>query len=533
MKLGNTSIRRSKPAVFLAALAPAIWLGWRSLHNHLGANPIETITHFTGDWALRFLLITLLVTPLRRLLGMPELVRFRRMLGLFAFFYGSLHFLTYLVLDKFFDLNDIGQDIAKRKFITVGLAGLLLMIPLAVTSTAGWIRRLGGGRWQLLHRLVYFSAIAGIVHYYWLVKSDIRLPVFYGLILAALLLYRLFVSRANRPADVNRMKLVRIEPQTPDTVTLRFQLVGNRPLRPKPGQFLTFDWVLGGKKLPRSYSISSSPRQTHVEVTVKKQGVVSSFLTEKAKVGLQVDARGPYGQFYFDENRDRRIVLFAGGSGITPIMSMLRHIDEIGAETEITLFYSVRTEHDIIFEQELERLRQRLPKFSCVVIASKPGAEWQGLRGRVNRELVAAHLETPGDRTFFLCGPAGFMADVKDILLSLGVGSDQIRQESFSLGSAAGKSVVFAPPATCTVEFARSGRKLKSSAGLTVLAIADNNGIDIPYSCRTGQCGTCATRVLDGDLDMDVEDGLDPTLKAQGYRLLCVGRVTDHVRLDA
>lgn len=152
MKLGNTSIRRSKVAVFLAALAPAIWLGWRGLHNHLGANPIETVTHFTGDWALRFLLITLLVTPMRRLLGMPELVRFRRMLGLFAFFYGSLHFLAYFVLDKFFDLNDIGQDIVKRKFITVGLAGLLLMVPLAVTSTAGWIRRLGGRRWQIIQQ---------------------------------------------------------------------------------------------------------------------------------------------------------------------------------------------------------------------------------------------------------------------------------------------------------------------------------------------------------------------------------------------
>src|SRR5581483_10139143 len=390
---------------------------------------------------------------------------------------------------------------------------------------------LGGRRWQLLHRLVYFSAIAGVVHYYWLVKSDIRLPVLYGLILAALLVYRLFALRANRPADVNRMKLVHIEPQTPDTVTLRFQLAGDKPLRPKPGQFLTFDWVVGGKKLPRSYSISSSPRQTQVEVTVKKQGVVSSFLTEEAKVGLQVAARGPYGQFYFDETRHRRIVLFAGGSGITPIISMLRHIDEIGAETEITLFYSVRTERDVIFERELERLRQRLPKFNCVVIASKPGAEWQGLRGHVNRQLVAAHLEAAGDRTFFVCGPAGFMAGVRDILLSLGVASGQIRQESFSLDSAAGKSVASAPAATCTVEFARSGRRVEASTGLTVLAIAETNGIEIPYSCRTGQCGTCATRVLDGDLEMDIEDGLDPKLKAQGFRLLCVGHVTDHVRL--
>lgn len=185
-------IRWIKVLVFLACLVPLGLLGWNGYLGHLGANPIEKITHTTGDWTLRFLLVTLAITPLRRSLGAPALIKFRRMLGLFAFFYGTLHFLTYIWLDKFFDLHEMLVDIAKRKFITVGFTAFVLLIPLAVTSTRGWIRRLGGRRWQALHRLIYFSAIAGVIHYLWLVKKDIREPLEYGAILALLLFYRLF-----------------------------------------------------------------------------------------------------------------------------------------------------------------------------------------------------------------------------------------------------------------------------------------------------------------------------------------------------
>jgi methionine sulfoxide reductase heme-binding subunit len=184
-------IRWVKAFVFLVCLLPLGMLAWKGYLGDLGANPIEKITHSTGDWTLRFLLITLAITPLRRALGAPALIRFRRMLGLFAFFYGCLHFLTYIWLDKFFDVHGMLADIAKRKFITVGLTAFVLLIPLAVTSTAGWIRRLGGRRWRALHRLIYFSAIAGVIHYLWLVKADIRKPLEYGSILALLLFYRI------------------------------------------------------------------------------------------------------------------------------------------------------------------------------------------------------------------------------------------------------------------------------------------------------------------------------------------------------
>jgi sulfoxide reductase heme-binding subunit YedZ len=196
-----------KIAIFLVCLAPALWLGWRFWQQDVTANPLEYITHFTGDWTIRLIVATLAITPLRKLLRAPDLIRFRRMIGLFAFFYGSLHFLTYLYFDKLFDLHEIVKDVAKRPFITAGFAAFLCMAPLAATSTAGWIRRLGGKRWQVLHRLVYFAAIAGVVHYYWLVKSDVRLPLLYGMLVAVLLGYRVAAwsrTRLVKPAPRKR-----------------------------------------------------------------------------------------------------------------------------------------------------------------------------------------------------------------------------------------------------------------------------------------------------------------------------------------
>jgi sulfoxide reductase heme-binding subunit YedZ len=180
----------AKIAVFLLCLAPVLWLARRAWSGNLTPNPIEYITHYTGDWAIRMLVATLAITPLRKVLHLPGLIRFRRMIGLFAFFYASLHFATWFGLDKFFDLREILRDFAKRRFILAGLATFVAMLPLALTSTKGWIRRLGGRRWQMLHRLIYFSGIAAVVHYFWLVKSDLRLPALYGSLVTILLAYR-------------------------------------------------------------------------------------------------------------------------------------------------------------------------------------------------------------------------------------------------------------------------------------------------------------------------------------------------------
>jgi sulfoxide reductase heme-binding subunit YedZ len=183
-------VRFVKPVLFFACLLPLMLLVWAVVDGSIGPNPVEAITHGTGDWALRLLLMTLAVTPLRRLTGWTWLTRLRRMLGLYAFFYAVLHFTTYLWLDQFFDWQAILADIAKRPYISVGFAALVLMVPLAVTSTRGWIRRLGP-RWQRLHRLVYAVGILGVLHYLWLVRADLLEPAIYGLVLAVLLAARL------------------------------------------------------------------------------------------------------------------------------------------------------------------------------------------------------------------------------------------------------------------------------------------------------------------------------------------------------
>lgn len=193
-----------KVAVFFAALIPLARLAWKGYQQMLGANPIEVITHSTGDWTLIFLMLTLSITPLRKLTGQAWLIRFRRMLGLFAFFYASLHFTTYIFLDKFFDVHEMVKDIGKRKFITIGFTAFVLLIPLAATSTAGMIRRLGK-RWQMLHRLIYVSGIAGVIHYWWLVKADVRKPQYYAIVLILLLGYRLLAAQRKKAAAAARL----------------------------------------------------------------------------------------------------------------------------------------------------------------------------------------------------------------------------------------------------------------------------------------------------------------------------------------
>ncbi|MBI3789081.1 MAG: sulfoxide reductase heme-binding subunit YedZ [Ignavibacteriales bacterium] len=191
-----------KPIVFVLSLAPLAYLAQGALNNTLSANPIDDITKETGIWTLRFLMITLAVTPLRKISGWSQLSRFRRMFGLFAFFYGCLHFTTYIYLDKFFDFPEILKDVAKRPFITIGFAAFSIMIPLAITSTDRITKWVGGKRWQLLHRLVYVSAICGVIHYLWLVKADTSRPLTYGVILSVLLGYRLWDYLKPRFAQV-------------------------------------------------------------------------------------------------------------------------------------------------------------------------------------------------------------------------------------------------------------------------------------------------------------------------------------------
>src|SRR6202045_1307377 len=345
-------------------------------------------------------------------------------------------------------------------------------------------------------------------------------------------------AAANRESATDPMNLLlaQIEQQTHDTKTLRFQIPKERRLRAKPGQFLTFEWTIDGQRVMRSYTISSSPiHGNYVEITPKRMenGYVSVFLNERAKPGLTVEASGPYGQFYFDETLHRSMVLIAAGSGITPMISMLCYIDDLELATPVTLLYCVRTDADIIFENELSRLSRSLPSFKYELCLSRPDPTWKGRSGRRIEEFVSQSVTDMDSPTFFLCGPNGFMDNARHLLLALGVTEDRILQESFGVSEPSTESRPLESATVETVVFLHSEKVCQVSSGSTLLDLAERNGVQIPFGCRQGQCGTCATRVLSGTVQMDVEAGLTAEQKSAGYVLPCVSRAKGTVVLSA
>jgi glycine betaine catabolism B len=328
--------------------------------------------------------------------------------------------------------------------------------------------------------------------------------------------------------------LSRTQEQTHDSKTLRFLLPQGNGFHPRPGQFLTFNWILDGKRIARSYSICSSPLQKgYLEITVKRteHGCVSTFLNERANVGLTVEAWGPSGQFCFDESQHQRVILIAGGSGITPMMSMLRYIDDLGLTTDVTLLYFIKTPRDIMFANELAQLRGSIRTFRYLVVPTRADSNWKGPSGHLTQELLTRELTHLDSSVFFLCGPAGLMESARNILHSLDVPNTRILQESF--GAQPGSSLrASSTNSVATVVFARSRRSCVVPEGTTVLETAEANGIPLPSGCRQGQCGTCAVRALSGVVRMDTDAGLRPDLKESGYVLACVGRPEGTVTVD-
>jgi ferredoxin-NADP reductase/mono/diheme cytochrome c family protein len=334
------------------------------------------------------------------------------------------------------------------------------------------------------------------------------------------------------------LQLVQITQQTADSKTLRFAVNGPRRLDALPGQFLTFSFLFDGKKETRCYSISSSPaRSGYIEITPKRlnHGCVSRFLNDRASLGMTVEATGPFGQFCFHPaDRDKNLVLLAAGSGITPMMAILRYIDDLCLETDATLLYFVRTAQDIIFHQELDQLRTRLKNFRYHVLLSRPDSEWSGARGHISGEFVSKAVPEINGQVFFLCGPPLFMQAARGILTDLGVAPDRIRQEMFGRPEAELKPIELRGAETgFTIQFARSDRTGAILEGQTLLQVAAENGIEIPSACRQGQCGTCKTRLLNGHVRMTAEYGLDSESKAMGFVLTCVGHAEGDVTLDA
>jgi ferredoxin-NADP reductase len=339
---------------------------------------------------------------------------------------------------------------------------------------------------------------------------------------------------ANRDPKGFSLILSRIQPQTHDSKTLRFIVPQNMRWLARAGQFLTFEWMIDGKRVDRSYSICSSPTQTgYVEITPKRMpnGCVSIFLNDHVHPGLVVTARGPYGQFCFDAEKHKRIVLIAGGSGMTPMMSMLRYIDDLCLPVEVTFIYCVRTQDDVFFKAELAELQARLKKFRYILVLSQPGSDWKGPSGHLNRELIEGNVENIATATFFLCGPPPFMENTRKILESLAVDPANVKQESFGSARQVMQTDSLESRAF-QIAFVRSNKTCRNSQSRTILETAEMNGVNVPYGCRQGQCGTCVTRLLAGEVQMEREDGLGTELKAQGYILPCVSRARSDIELD-
>jgi ferredoxin-NADP reductase len=332
------------------------------------------------------------------------------------------------------------------------------------------------------------------------------------------------------------LRLTQTEQQTHDTKTLRFRILSGKRLCAKPGQFLTFQWTINGQRVANSYTISSSPiHEDYVEITAKRMenGRVSVYLNDGAKPGLEVEASGPFGRFYFDESRHKSIVLIAAGSGITPMMSMLSHIDDLKLSNPVTLLYCARTHEDIIFQKELVRLKSSLPNFKYEVSLSRPHPSWKGRNGRLTEGFVSQHVTDVDSHTFFLCGPKGFMETARRILLSLGTREDRILEESFGESNPPTKVSPMETRKVARIVFIQSEKVCQAVAGSTLLEVAEKNGVQIPYGCRSGLCGTCCTRVLSGNVQMDVENGLTTEQIDAGYVLPCVSRITGSVVVEA
>ncbi len=561
--------RFTKFVVLLNCIVPVTLLGWDALGGKLGANPVNFAIRTTGMLALIFLVLSLAVTPLSRVTGWGWLGQFRRMLGLNAFFHTVLHFLLFFGFDRGANVVDTASEILKRPYLMVGMVGLVLMAPLAATSTNGMVRRLGPSRWKALHRLAYVAAVAGALHFYMLVKADVTLPTEFAAALGMLLLYRLAAHywrlrtdarkyRSAPPAApparskswAGQLRVAQVFDETPEVRT--FRLVSTTgsvlPFDFLPGQYLNLTLAIDGTKVRRSYTIASSPtRIAYCELTIKREerGLSSRHLHDNIRAGDLLDVRAPAGRFTFTGAESGSVLLVAGGVGITPLMAQIRYLTDLSWPGDIYLVFSVKTERGIIFRDELDALQRRHPNLHVTITLTRADAsEWSGERGRITSALLARAVPEIDSRRIYICGPTEMTDPTRQMLRDLGVPDEAIQVESFASPSRAAASTpgvttaqtaeaALTPTADAMLTFARSGKSVLVPAHQTVLEAAEALGVSINYECRAGICGQCKTKLLAGRVVMDAEDALDAIDRANNVILSCQARCVDQVVVEA
>jgi ferredoxin-NADP reductase/DMSO/TMAO reductase YedYZ heme-binding membrane subunit len=579
--------RFAKRLVLVNGVVPLVLLAWDAYRHQLGVNEVNFAIRTTGLIGLVFLVLSLLVTPLRRLTGWNTLIALRRNLGVFAFVYLATHFAIFFVFDRAGSISSTLTEIALRIYLWFGTAALVLMIPLAVTSTDGMVSRLGAKRWKLLHRLSYPIGICGAAHYYLLVKSDVRQPVAFAAVTGALLGYRLVrhyidlraevrtaheklsFARAAAPSRKRKfwsgeLRIARIFDETRDVKT--FRLVardgGPLPFDYAAGQYLNLALTIDGKRVNRSYTIASSPtRRDHCEITVKRaaDGYASRHVHEMLREGSVLEVSAPAGRFVFAGDQAQRCVLIAGGVGITPMMSTVRNLTDRCWPGEIYLLFSVRTRADIVFRDELAYLQARFPNLHVrVTLTNDPDGDWGGARGQISRVMIESFIPQLTRGPILLCGPDPMMTAMRRLLVDqFGVPDAEVLEEAFVSPPAPSQDEVPAttsaspaadggprkelfapghPPAAgeiANVRFQRAGKTAELPAEFTVLEAAEDASVTIPFECRSGICGQCKTHLISGTVTMDVQDALTPADRAKHLILACQARAVGDVVVDA
>ena len=560
--------RFAKRLALVNGLIPAALLVWDAWRHQLGVNEVNFAIRTTGLLGLSLLLLSLVITPLRALTGWNRLVAIRRNLGLLAFAYLVAHLAIFVLLDRAGSLASTFHEIVMRRYLWFGTAALALMTPLALTSTDATMRRLGAKPWKRLHRLAYPAAVAAVVHYYLLVKSDTRQPTAFAGALAVLLLYRLVAhytalraaARAARPRPAaatpaverkfwsGELIIARIFDETHYVRTYRFVPVEGRalPFTPVPGQYLTVALTIGGKRVNRSYTIASPwTRGAYCEISVKRvgSGYASRHLHETWLEGHRVRVSAPAGRFVFTGEEHDRVVMIAGGIGITPMMSVLRSLTDRGWHGAIYLLFSVRQVRDIVFRDELAYLEARFSNLHMrVTVTQDPGAAWNGPRGQITRDTIAAFIPGLNRGPVLLCGPTPMMTAMREILTGMGVPDAEILQEVFlsspQIEEAAGTDLADTTDTpvdgpTAHIVFKRAGATADVPWDRTVLEAAEDAGVEIPFECRSGICGQCKTPLLSGRVRMEVQDALTTVDRAKGLILACQARPLQSLEVDA
>ncbi len=576
-KVSAVAVRPSQPLrpdaslvralVLVNGAVPLLLLAYDTWQRHLGANGVNYTLHTTGFFALLFFVLSLVVTPFQKLTGWRELVAGRRWLGLYGFFYLVVHFTIFVVFDRGGSLSSTWHEIVMRRYLQLGSIALLLLVPLAVTSTDRMISRLGPRRWKRLHRLSYVATTLGVIHYILLVKSDIRQPVAFAVVLTGLLGYRAVAGvldkrkRAQSRPWSGELRVAQIVEETHDVRTFRLVSTagGALPFKHRAGQYLNLALMIDGKRVNRSYTIASAPTHTdYCEITVKRvqDGYASHFLHKTLEVGSTLKVTAPTGRFVFEGKADGRspdrVLLLAGGVGITPVMSMLRTLTERSWKGGIDLLFAVQTQNDIVFAKELAAICERYPRVKvCILLSREPeGSDWTGKRGQITRELVAETVPDIQSVPVYICGPGPMMAAMQSLLADLGAPGKNVHLEAFLSPppvplagvAAAGEDAVeepddadeaVAPGGAMTIQFAASGTSASVLPGETLLEAAEAAGVEIAFDCRSGICGQCKTQLVKGRVVMDVEDALTPADRKQRLVLACQARPVRNIIVDA